>query len=128
VVGMYRHAENRGQIKKYKLNPEILNIWCHLEARCIGMGSKGNVFALHATEVYGGEGLQDHSFLTSVLDEGKWSASQLGHFTTEESPRYPLHMIGNVHQSKYCSFRGKNQTRILSRPALVLVFINTALL
>lgn len=115
-------------MKKYKRNLEILNIWRHLGPQCIEMGSKGNIVAVHVTKAYGGEELQIQSFLTSVLDDGKWLAPQPGHFTTEESPRYPMNMREDMPQSKYWSCRGEKQTRILSRPALVLVFIKTALL
>ena len=87
-------------MKKYKRNPKSLNTWRHLGTQCIEMGTKGNVVAVHATKTYGGEKLQVHLFLTSVLDEGKWPASQPDHFTTEKSPRYPLNMSEDVPQSK----------------------------
>ena len=84
--GINRHAKNTEQMKKYRRNPKSLNIWRHLGTQCIEMGSKGSVFAVHATKAYGGEELHVHSFFSSVLDEGKWSASQPGHFTTEGNP------------------------------------------
>lgn len=74
--GIYRRVKNKEQMKNYKRNPEILNIWRYLGPQYIEMGSKGNVFAVHVTKAYGGEELQVHSFMTSVLGEGKWSASQ----------------------------------------------------
>jgi hypothetical protein len=42
-------------------------------------------------KMYGGMALYLHAFLTSVLDEGEWSASRPGRFITgETAPRYPL--------------------------------------
>jgi hypothetical protein len=87
VDGIYRHAKNTEQMKKYRRNPKSLNIRRHLGTQCIEMGSKDGVFAVHATKTYGGEESHVHSFLTFALDEGKWSASQPGHFHTEGNSR-----------------------------------------
>jgi len=38
-------------------------------------------------KTYGGVDVQTYAFLTSALDEGKWSASRPGRFTSVERDR-----------------------------------------
>jgi flagellar basal body rod protein FlgG len=43
----------------------------------------------HATKTYGGVKLQQHAFLISALDGGKWSASRSGRFNPRETGQLP---------------------------------------
>jgi hypothetical protein len=44
----------------------------------------------HAIKAYGGEEVQQHSFLTSAPDGGKWSTSRFGRFAPRKEPLVPI--------------------------------------
>jgi hypothetical protein len=54
-------------------------------------GGKGTVVPVHAMKAHRANGVRLHSFLTTALVRGEWSATRHGRFTPrEESPGYPL--------------------------------------
>jgi hypothetical protein len=81
-------------------------------------------------KMYGGVEVQFHTFLTSALDEGEWSASCPGHFTLEKSPMYQLDRRMCRPQSQ-CECSGREKIPKTSRelnpsyPAHILVIILT---
>jgi len=50
----------------------------------------GETVHLHIMKLYVGVEVQLHSFLTSAIDGGEWSASRSGRFAPNEGALYPL--------------------------------------
>ena len=48
--------------------------------------------------------IQRHSFLTSTLDAGEWSASRFGSFIAGKEPQYPLNKRLDRPRTRYGRF------------------------
>jgi len=62
-------------------------------------------------------GIDPHTFLTSVLDEGEWSASRPSHFNLGEPPlfQYPMvRRVGGPHIQSGCGGEKGNASPLLS--------------
>jgi hypothetical protein len=61
---------------------------------CSCMRTKGKVVAVHVMKVYGAVEVLLHSFYTSALAGGKWSASSHGRFTLKREPSVHTEYVG----------------------------------
>jgi len=68
---------------------------------------------MHVMMSYNGVGPYLHSFLTSGLDEGEWTASRLGRFFLDKEFQYPLNMRLSGTQIRAQSFRNKKVVSLL---------------
>jgi hypothetical protein len=72
--------------------------------------SKGKGVPVHIMKGVGGVEVQLHSFLTSALDGGEWSASRPYRFTPEKEYRYPLNRRLGGPQSRSGRFGEEKKT------------------
>jgi hypothetical protein len=66
-------------------------------------------------------GVWFYAFIISTLDGSEWSFSHLGHFSVEETPRYPLDSCGGSQtQESNSGYSSSSPVTILTEPSLPL--------
>ena len=96
-------SSNSIQIQQYALGYSSCPQWtyvvhCYVYSQNFHhtKGKRGEAAPLHDMKAYRGVEVQLHSFLTSALDEGKWSTSRPGCFTPKERTTVLMEQVGWV--------------------------------